>query len=159
MMTFETVDYLKRLLVQQNAIAIAAEGVAEKMTIEMKRERDGRIKAEQKAKKAEKALRNAGNRMEVDDDEHEEVQTVRGEEVVNRIRNDLEDNYPDLEDANNLALLPNSPATCKFPPHKQVIIYECSHYLFQAMCSSGSPENSRECCRMQPSHQLSFKPQ
>lgn len=113
-MAFESIDYLKRLLVQQNAIAIAAEGVAEKMTIEMKRERDGRIKAELRAAKAEEALRNAGNRMEVDDDEHEELQLVCREEVEKGIRNDFEDNYLDLEDANSLALLPNSPATCKF---------------------------------------------
>lgn len=157
-MAFESVDYLKRLLVQQNAIAIAAEGLVEKMTIEMKRERDGRIKAEQRAAKAEEALRNAGNRMRVDDDEHEELQLVCREEVEDGIRNDFEDNYPDLEDANNLALLPNSPSTCKFLPRKQVIIHTYSHNLFQAMCSSVSPANSRECCRMQPSHQPSFKP-
>ena len=158
-MALESVDYLKRLLIQQNARAIDAEGMTEKITIEMKREREGRIKAEQRAERAEEALRNASNRMDVDGDEREEVRSVRHEKIQPGLPDNVVDDYSDLEDANNLELLPNSAATCcKSLPHKQVIVHTYSHNLFQVMCSSVSPANSKECCRMQPSHQPSFKP-
>lgn len=156
-MAFESVDYLKRLLVQQNARTIDAEGMTEKITIEMKREREGRMKAEQRAERAEEALRKASNRMEVDSDEHEEVRSVRHQKIQFGLPGDVADDYPDLEHANDLALLASSPATCKSLPHKQVTIHPYSHSLFQAMCSSVSPANFRECCPMQPSRQPSFK--
>lgn len=157
-MAFESVDYLRRLLLQQNARAIDAEGMAEKITIEMKREREGRMKAEQRAERAEVALRNASNIIELDGNEHEEVRSLRHEKIQPGLPDDVVDDYPDLEYADNLALLPNSRATCKSLPHKQVIIHTYSYNLFQAICSSVSPANFRECCRMQPSHQPSFKP-
>lgn len=135
MLAFESVDYLKRLLVQQNAIAIAAEGVAEKMTIEMKRERDGRIKAEQRAAKAEEALKNAVNRMEVDNDEHEEVQLVGGEEVEDGIQNNFENDYPALEVENNLALPPNLPAMCKFLLDEQATYTYLTYITSLRLCA------------------------